>query len=198
MIPRKEWCEYMQYLPIEAQVEVLSYISAYPEGKPKLNNDHAKAFVAVIKPVMDLECGSKPKRVNFKKPTYDEVYDYFTEHYKGKYFDFDPQAFIDFYESKGWMVGKSPMKNWHSAINTWKKGKPTLSDGEWMMRYGKSQKTTSFLPQLGEDEFIKDGQRRYYHRDGRLSSVVVPMDAPKRPNKLYEYSTSQNNWYFQA
>ena len=27
----------------------------------------------------------------------------------------DPQGFIDFYESKGWMVGKTPMKDWKAA-----------------------------------------------------------------------------------
>ena len=27
----------------------------------------------------------------------------------------DPQGFIDFYEAKGWMVGKTPMKDWKAA-----------------------------------------------------------------------------------
>ena len=27
----------------------------------------------------------------------------------------NPQEFIDFYESKGWMVGKTPMKDWKAA-----------------------------------------------------------------------------------
>lgn len=27
----------------------------------------------------------------------------------------DPQEFIDFYASKGWMVGKTPMKDWKAA-----------------------------------------------------------------------------------
>ena len=39
----------------------------------------------------------------------------------------DPQGFIDFYESKGWMVGKTPMKDWKAACRNaegwdrWKK-----------------------------------------------------------------------------
>lgn len=28
--------------------------------------------------------------------------------------------FFNFYESKGWMVGKNKMKNWKAAIKTWK------------------------------------------------------------------------------
>ena len=29
------------------------------------------------------------------------------------------QKFIDYYESKGWLVGKSPMKDWKAACRTW-------------------------------------------------------------------------------
>jgi len=28
--------------------------------------------------------------------------------------------FVDYYESKGWMVGRTPMKNWQAAVRTWK------------------------------------------------------------------------------
>ena len=31
----------------------------------------------------------------------------------------DAQSFVDFYESKGWVVGKSPMKDWKAAVRTW-------------------------------------------------------------------------------
>ena len=31
----------------------------------------------------------------------------------------NPQQFIDFYASKGWMVGKNKMKDWKAAIRTW-------------------------------------------------------------------------------
>jgi uncharacterized protein YdaU (DUF1376 family) len=33
----------------------------------------------------------------------------------------DPETFIAFYESKGWVVGKTKMKCWKSAIQTWEK-----------------------------------------------------------------------------
>jgi hypothetical protein len=29
------------------------------------------------------------------------------------------QKWYNFYESKGWMIGKNKMKNWKSAVNTW-------------------------------------------------------------------------------
>ena len=33
----------------------------------------------------------------------------------------DAQSFVDFYDSKGWVVGKSPMKDWKAAVRTWEK-----------------------------------------------------------------------------
>jgi len=33
----------------------------------------------------------------------------------------DCQQFIDFYSSKGWMIGKNKMKDWKAAVRTWKK-----------------------------------------------------------------------------
>jgi hypothetical protein len=33
--------------------------------------------------------------------------------------------FYNFYESKGWMIGKNKMKNWKAAIKTWKFEKET-------------------------------------------------------------------------
>lgn len=32
----------------------------------------------------------------------------------------EAQKFFNYYESKGWMVGKSPMKIWRSALANWK------------------------------------------------------------------------------
>jgi DNA-binding transcriptional MerR regulator len=37
--------------------------------------------------------------------------------------DVDGVKFINFYESKGWMVGKNKMKDWKAAIRTWSKPK---------------------------------------------------------------------------
>ena len=55
------------------------------------------------------------KGVRFVKPTLYDVQTYCLE--RGN--TIDPQAFIDFYESNGWMVGKNRMKDWKAAIRTW-------------------------------------------------------------------------------
>ena len=33
----------------------------------------------------------------------------------------DAEAFVAFYQSNGWKVGKAKMQNWQSAIVTWEK-----------------------------------------------------------------------------
>ena len=57
------------------------------------------------------------KKERFKKPTLDEVKDYCILRKN----NIDAEAFIAFYESKGWMVGSNKMKNWKQAIITWEK-----------------------------------------------------------------------------
>ena len=56
------------------------------------------------------------KRKRFTAPTVDEVEAYAKE--KG-YANFSAQRFVDYYESKGWVVGKSPMKDWKAAVRGW-------------------------------------------------------------------------------
>lgn len=51
----------------------------------------------------------------FIPPTLEEVSAYCRERNNG----IDAQTFIDFYGSKGWMVGKNKMKDWKACIRTW-------------------------------------------------------------------------------
>ena len=60
---------------------------------------------------------AKEKRKRFSAPSVDEVRDYCRE--RGN--SIDAETFVDFYSSKGWKVGSSPMKDWQSAIRTWEK-----------------------------------------------------------------------------
>jgi hypothetical protein len=51
----------------------------------------------------------------FNKPTIIEIKDYCLERNN----NIDANSFFDFYESKGWMVGKNKMKDWKAAVRTW-------------------------------------------------------------------------------
>jgi acylphosphatase len=53
---------------------------------------------------------------SFRPPTEDEVRDYCREH---GYTHTRPDDFVNFYGSKGWMVGKNKMADWHRALAGW-------------------------------------------------------------------------------
>ena len=55
------------------------------------------------------------KRGGFVPPTIEQVQAYCTE--RGNRVNAD--AFIAFYESNGWKVGKNAMKDWKAAVRTW-------------------------------------------------------------------------------
>lgn len=57
------------------------------------------------------EAAAPPRAKRFTPPTLAEVQAYVLERQS----PVDPQGFIDFYESKGWLVGKTPMKDWKAA-----------------------------------------------------------------------------------
>jgi|TARA_R110001632_G_scaffold161505_1_gene279911 hypothetical protein len=51
----------------------------------------------------------------FKPPSLDLIINYCNERKN----TIDAESFINFYESKGWMIGKAKMKNWKAAVRTW-------------------------------------------------------------------------------
>ena len=57
----------------------------------------------------------KPAK-RFQKPTLDELIAY---KQKANLVLVDCEAFYDFYESKGWVIGKNPMKDWQAAMRNW-------------------------------------------------------------------------------
>ncbi|MCB1595740.1 MAG: helix-turn-helix domain-containing protein [Xanthomonadales bacterium] len=80
----------------------------YPIDKKVKENTTSNNNTSIIKEK------SKPKK-KFQKPTHAQVAEYLKE--KQQQLDID--YFIDYYESKDWMIGKNRMKNWKSAINNW-------------------------------------------------------------------------------
>lgn len=60
----------------------------------------------------------RPK-VKFSPPPVADVMAYCQE--RGN--NVDPQAFVDFYTSKGWLVGKVKMRDWRAAVRTWEKNR---------------------------------------------------------------------------
>lgn len=103
-------------------MRILTYYGIY--GKDITENEVEKLFFTTVIASVD---SSVEKRSNgatggrgnkaFKKPTVEEI-KAFCDERKNKV---DAEAFFNFYESKGWKVGKAPMKDWKACVLTWEK-----------------------------------------------------------------------------
>jgi len=83
--------------------------------------------------IIESEEETAEPRTRFKKPTVDDIKKYVAE----KGFAVDAGRFFDYYESKGWVVGKSPMKSWTAAVNSWDRNErknktTTISTSDFM------------------------------------------------------------------
>ena len=58
-----------------------------------------------------------PTRKRFVAPTLEEIREFCFE----KNINIDVDRFFNYYESKGWKVGVSPMKDWKAAVRNWAK-----------------------------------------------------------------------------
>jgi len=64
----------------------------------------------------------------------------------------DAGRFVDFYASKGWLVGKSPMKDWKAAVRTWERDgdKPAERKGVPAQQYTQREYAKEELEALFE------------------------------------------------
>lgn len=113
---------------------------------------------------------AKASRV-FKKPN---VYDVQNYCYECKY-TVDPSAFIDFYESNGWKVGRNSMKDWKAAVRTWEKR--NKQNGGHHGKPSKLQRAAEAIRRADPDRYgttaiIQDGgaEPRLLANTGRPSS----------------------------
>ena len=94
-----------------------------PPKKPMVSNSENHRFSKMERTETETvsESGAKetgkPPHPRFIPPTVDEVKAYCQERHSSV----DPVAFVSFYESKGWMVGKNKMRSWKSAISSWER-----------------------------------------------------------------------------
>ena len=79
------------------------------------------------------------KKARFRAPSPAEVDEYARTYAASKDLDldstdFDPERFVDFYAQKGWMVGRTRMKDWKASVRNWvrtskpKEGKREVND----------------------------------------------------------------------
>ena len=84
----------------------------YPLYKEKeIDKENKKENTILISPVVNTETA----RAIFLPPTISEVKEYCETRKNG----ISPEQFVNFYQSKGWMIGKNKMKDWKAAVRTW-------------------------------------------------------------------------------
>jgi hypothetical protein len=67
-------------------------------------------------------------------------------------YDLDGEKFCDYNQMKGWMVGKTPMKDWRAAVRTWKrKEEDSLKASTTVTRVPIVQPSRRFAPPPPED-----------------------------------------------
>jgi len=71
------------------------------------------------------------KNGRFAPPSFEDVLKYCLERNN----QIDARNFIDFYESKGWLIGKSKMKDWRAAIRTWENRKESDRPKELIQKF---------------------------------------------------------------
>lgn len=144
------------------------------ENKEKTPNGVKKKVAAATAAPVAPQQEGKAKR--FSRPSVDEVRAYCSERGNAV----NAESFVDFYESKGWKVGNSPMKDWRAAVRTWEK-----RDGRGVRRTASPNSGVT----LGVDEWIDEQGNRLYGSGKR-----VPMSAPPRPGADYYWSRESNSW----
>ena len=101
-------------------------------------------------------CGDKVTS-RFTPPTIIEIKEYCKERQNLV----DPERFIDHYTAKGWMIGKSKMKDWKAAVRTWEKEsriKPKEVEPQYQsFKPVKHEQTVNEMPKEVKDMVSKIG-----------------------------------------
>ena len=107
-----------------------------PEPQVRLGEDRlSQVSVGEV-----IEEAAPPPRKRFTPPTVDEVRAYCLERGNAV----NPQRFVDYYSSNGWMVGKNKMKDWKAAVRTWEQKEKSYG------RPAASQSSNPFLGLVGD------------------------------------------------
>ena len=81
------------------------------------------------------EKAARPHVPQFQKPTIEEL----TQLCQERGYQFNPAHFIDHYESNGWMVGRTKMKDWRAAAANWERRRKT--EYQNISNYGRKQQS---------------------------------------------------------
>ncbi|MDE6259901.1 MAG: helix-turn-helix domain-containing protein [Oscillospiraceae bacterium] len=115
-------------IPLPENEEVICNINKQKRNKKDSPYSPPEGDGAVSDPAPGDKPGRKTGRGRFVPPDVEQVRAYCRE--RGN--NIDPETFVDYYASKGWVVGRSPMKDWKAAVRTWEQrrnSQPQRSSG---------------------------------------------------------------------
>lgn len=100
----------------KTQSKAASNDASKPESKRASEEEEEEELGKGIK--------ERGKAARFRAPSPAEVAEYAQQFASDKgldltALDFDPERFVDFYAQKGWMVGRSHMKDWKATVRNW-------------------------------------------------------------------------------
>lgn len=102
----------------ETSLTAYERVKRYREKK-RLDNENDNAKITLeenrIEKNRREEIKKENKESRFAPPSLEEVSNYCLERKNG----INAQNFLDFYSSKGWLIGKNKMKDWRAAVRTW-------------------------------------------------------------------------------
>lgn len=104
---------------LEKEPKYSEYIGEDDFSKTTESSQQTADSISLNSEQKQKEKSSAKKEKVFTPPTIQEVQDYCTERQNG----IDAENFWNFYQSKGWMVGKNKMKDWKACIITWEKSR---------------------------------------------------------------------------
>lgn len=121
---------YLQLRTWEKYQRTRAVKSKYPDRNGCFDNNCCQ----LTSNVPESECENRESNIErraavgerFVKPTVEEIDAYCKERRNSV----DPRAFHDFYEAKGWMIGKNKMKDWEAAVRTWEKNSSSQAKKE--------------------------------------------------------------------
>lgn len=105
----------------EVKSEVKSVVQNVVKSEVKTEVESVAIYKLKQNETKEKDANASKKK--FAPPTLKEVEVYCKE--RGN--TVDAAQFIDFYASKGWLVGKTGMKDWKAAVRTWERNRTTTS-----------------------------------------------------------------------
>lgn len=148
-------------------ITVKDYINHIPSILNENDNDNERY---VDESWTNRQAPRELKKTNkFEAPSVEEVADY-CESNNLEYVN--PSAFVEFYGSKNWMVGKNKMTNWHMAVSSWNRRAIERGDRKYLSTGYKKKEIKIFADRperfqtCPESTWLK--LKRYVDSDGNF------------------------------